>query len=176
MRVAILSVGRVKGPLAQPIAEYESRIAHYFSFVAHEIKEESASGGRSPHQVVEEEGNRLLARLPERYELVALHRTGRQWSSEELASYLEALGNRSLPGAAFVIGGAFGLSEQVLKRSAHLLSLSAMTLPHELARLVCTEQLYRAGTILRGEPYHKAPLAGLDDPGQTPRSQRRGSR
>ena len=177
LRVAILSVGRAKGALAAPIAEYESRVSRYLSFESHEIKEESAAGGRSPIQVVEEEGIRLLARLPERYELVALHRTGRPWSSEELASYLEALGNRSLPGAAFAIGGAFGLSEQLLKRATHLISLSAMTLPHELARLVCTEQLYRAGTILRGEPYHKAPLnEQAGDPRSASRLHRRGGR
>ena len=62
---------------------------------------------------------------------------------------------RSSAGVAFVIGGAFGLGDAVLSRSRRQLSLSAMTLPHEMARLVLAEQLYRAGTILRGEPYHK---------------------
>jgi 23S rRNA (pseudouridine1915-N3)-methyltransferase len=76
-------------------------------------------------------------------------------SSGELSAYLQGLGTRSAAGTAFVIGGAFGLGEEVLARAARTLTLSALTLPHEMARLVLSEQLYRAGTIARGEPYHK---------------------
>ena len=75
--------------------------------------------------------------------------------SRELAAYLEGLAVQSAPGVAFVIGGAFGLGPEVVDRSGKRLSLSSMTLPHEMARLFLAEQLYRAGTILRGEPYHK---------------------
>jgi 23S rRNA (pseudouridine1915-N3)-methyltransferase len=104
---------------------------------------------------MEEEGKRLLARVPAGAEVVALDRRGAAWSSERLARYLDELAIRASPGAAFLIGGAFGLSEEVLARASHRLSLSALTFPHELARLIMAEQLYRAGTILRGEPYHK---------------------
>jgi 23S rRNA (pseudouridine1915-N3)-methyltransferase len=82
-------------------------------------------------------------------------REGESMASEELARYLERHAVRSSPGVAFVIGGAHGLAEAVLERGRRRLSLSKMTLPHEMARLVLAEQLYRAGTILRGEPYHK---------------------
>jgi 23S rRNA (pseudouridine1915-N3)-methyltransferase len=75
--------------------------------------------------------------------------------SRELATYLDRHAVRSSAGVAFVIGGAFGLDPAVLKVARRALSLSSMTLVHEMARLVLAEQLYRAGTILRGEPYHK---------------------
>ena len=155
MRVAVLTVGKARGPLAEPLAEYETRAARYFSFETREVREESSAGGRPAAQVRDEEGKRLLARLPEGHELVALHRGGRALSSEELAAYLDRAANNAVAGVAFAIGGAFGLSDELLKRATLLLSLSAMTLPHDLARLVLAEQIYRAGTILRGEPYHK---------------------
>lgn len=155
MRVLLLSVGKARGLMADPIAEFEKRAARYFSLQSIEVREEPATRARSPKQVMDEEGKRLLARLPAGYDLVALDRKGATWSSEKLAAYLGEQAERASPGVAFAIGGALGLSEETLKRATHLLSLSAMTLPHELARLVWTEQIYRAGTILRGEPYHK---------------------
>jgi len=94
--------------------------------------------------------------VPAGVEIVALTRKGEAWSSTRLARYLEALAVQGRAGAAFLIGGAWGLAEDLLARASHRLSLSSLTLPHELARLVLAEQLYRAGTILRGEPYHKA--------------------
>ena len=159
MRVTLVCVGKVRGLLSAPIAEFEARAARYFPFEAREVRPESATGARTPQQVKAEEGRRLLGRLPAGSDLVALHRGGKAWSSEELAQYLGGLGIRAVPGAAFAIGGAFGLSDDVLDRATHLLSLSAMTLPHELARLVWAEQIYRAGTILRGEPYHKGAVS-----------------
>lgn len=156
MKISLLAVGKVRGPIADGIREYEQRIRHYFSFDVVEVKETSASGGRTPAEVMESEGERLLAKVPDGFELVALHRKGIAWSSDRLARHLELLGVNSRPGMALMIGGAFGLAPAVLDRADRLLSLSSMTLPHELARLVVTEQIYRAGTILRGEPYHKA--------------------
>lgn len=155
MKVTLLVVGKVKGAMADPIRDYEERIRHYFTFEVVVVKEESASRGRSPREVMDAEGERLLARVPSGTEVVALHRKGVAVSSEKLAAHLQGLAVASHPGMTLVIGGAFGLAPAVLDRADRLLSLSAMTLPHELARLVVAEQLYRAGTILRGEPYHK---------------------
>jgi len=157
MKVAIVCVGRPRGALARAIEEYEVRIGRYFSLDVVEVKE-AGGPSRTVDRRVAEEGERLLARVPGQHELVALHRPGKPWSSEELAQHLANAALRSVPGVSFVIGGAFGLSTAVLERAAFHVSLSAMTLPHELARLVLTEQIYRAGTIQRGEPYHKAPL------------------
>jgi 23S rRNA (pseudouridine1915-N3)-methyltransferase len=154
MRVTVGCVGRPKGALAELIGDYEKRIAHYYRFESIEIKE-APGRGQTADQVMQDEGERLLARVPAQHELIALHRPGEAWQSERLARHLEEASLRSAPGVVFVIGGAHGLSAEVLKRADRQISLSAMTLPHELARLILTEQLYRAGTINRGEPYHK---------------------
>ncbi|HEX2201688.1 MAG TPA: 23S rRNA (pseudouridine(1915)-N(3))-methyltransferase RlmH [Longimicrobium sp.] len=155
MRVMTLAVGRARGPVAEAVEEYERRAARYFSFEAVEVKEEAFRKAGDAGRVRDEEGKRLLARVPPGVEIVALHETGRPWTSHRLSEYLQELAVRGSPGAAFVIGGAYGLSDEILSRARHQLSLSAFTLPHELARLVLAEQLYRAGTIARGEPYHK---------------------
>jgi 23S rRNA (pseudouridine1915-N3)-methyltransferase len=155
MKIAVVTVGRAKGAVGDAVAEYEGRARRYFAFESHEVKEEPYRGRGDAPRVREEEAKRLLARAPGGMEIVALHETGRAWDSARLAAYLSELGVRASPGAAFLVGGAYGLSDDLLARADHRLSLSAFTLPHELARLVLAEQLYRAGTIARGEPYHK---------------------
>lgn len=155
MKLVVAAVGKAKGAVGDAIGEYESRVRRYFGFEAHEVKEEQYRGRGDAARVRDEEGKRLLARVPAGAEIVALHETGKAWDSHKLASYLADLQVRSSPGVAFLIGGAYGLSDEILSRASHLLALGSMTLPHELARLVLTEQLYRAGTINRGEPYHK---------------------
>jgi len=156
MRLVVLAVGRVKGAVADAVAEYEKRAARYWKLDVIEVSQGAAgSGGASADQVRAAEGERLLARLPDDLDVVALTRVGERMGSRELAAYLQELGTRSSPGAVFVIGGAYGLDESALRTATKRLSLSAFTLPHEMARLILAEQLYRAGTILRGEPYHK---------------------
>jgi 23S rRNA (pseudouridine1915-N3)-methyltransferase len=155
VKIALLAVGRPRGPAADLAAEYEARVKRYFTFEASEVKEEPFRRPGDAARVREEEGKRLLARVGAGMEIVALHETGKQWTSQQMADWLAELAVRGSPGAAFVIGGAYGLSDEILSRARHQLSLSAMTLPHEIARLVLAEQLYRAGTIQRGEPYHK---------------------
>jgi 23S rRNA (pseudouridine1915-N3)-methyltransferase len=155
MKVSLIAVGRSRAPFAEAIGEYEKRVGRYFSFQAVEVKEVPFRG-QPIQQLLDEEGERLLARVPVHHELVALHRTGEAWSSEQLAGFLSERALRSAPGVGFLIGGAYGLSRGVLERADRQWSLGALTLPHELARLIATEQIYRAGTISRGEPYHKA--------------------
>jgi len=158
VRVAVLCVGGVKGPLASVIQEYEGRAGRYWRFRAEEV---DAGLGKSrkadPRAVRAAEGARLLARLPASGDVVALTREGKPMGSRDLAGFLEDRALRSSPGVTFVIGGAFGLGDEVLERSTLKLALSALTLPHEVARLLLAEQLYRAGTISRNEPYHKGP-------------------
>jgi 23S rRNA (pseudouridine1915-N3)-methyltransferase len=142
--------------LADAAAEYEKRAARYWSFESIEVKEERAHKGLSEELIRAGESARLLERVPPGAEVIALTRDGQAWSSNELARYFETLAMSGKAGVAFLIGGALGLSAEVLRQADRRLSLSGMTLTHELARVLLTEQIYRAGTISRGEPYHKA--------------------
>ena len=155
MRVLVVGVGKVKGPLAPVVGEYERRAARYWKLAIEEVDAGARRGARDPQAVMTAEAERLLAHVPGELELIALTRGGKEMSSEELSGYLQEQAVRSSAGVAFVIGGAHGLAQEVLTKARRRLSLSAMTLPHEVARLVLAEQLYRAGTIARGEPYHK---------------------
>ena len=148
----------MKGPLASVIGEYEDRARHYWRFRTREV---SAGAGKAKKingeavRVAEEV--RLLECLSSDAVVVALTRDGKGLGSRDLARFLEEKAVRSTPEIVFVIGGAFGLGDRILKKASLRLSLSTMTLPHEVARLVLAEQLYRAGSILRNEPYHKGP-------------------
>lgn len=154
MKLTVLAVGPPEGTgVAGPIREYEERAGRYFSL---EVCELPAAPGRLPtERAVRREGENLLERLPDDAEVFALSREGKGISSRGLASYLDRLATYGRAGAAFVVGGAHGLDPRVLQAADRRLSLSPMTLPHGLARLVLMEQIYRAGTILRNEPYHR---------------------
>lgn len=156
LRLVVLSVGSPRQPgVAEAIREYESRLEGYFAYQSIEVQPKR-SGRREPARAMVEEAELILRRLPDEFETFALTRTGRPFGSRELAATLEEIATYGRTGATFVIGGAFGLDPSVLERCRYRLSLSALTLPHDIARLVLTEQLYRAGTLLRGEPYHKS--------------------
>ncbi len=161
MKITSIVVGRAGAPLKDAILEYETRAGRYWKFNVIEV----ASGGRGrakahPDRAIEVEETLLLARLPERAQIVALTRTGRGMSSTGLADYLHDHAVQATSEVCFVIGGAFGLGTGILDRAQKRWSLSEATLPHELARLVLAEQLYRAGTIIRNEPYHKKARTG----------------
>jgi 23S rRNA (pseudouridine1915-N3)-methyltransferase len=154
MDVKVLVVGRAKEPLKAAIADYESRASRYWKLEVIEVDGGAKGSKTRPEEVKQAEEERLLARIPDGAEVVALTRAGKPLDSRGLAVWLEQRGG--LRGSvAFLIGGAFGLGPGVLARATRQMSLSELTLPHELARLVLAEQLYRAGTILKGEPYHK---------------------
>jgi 23S rRNA (pseudouridine1915-N3)-methyltransferase len=158
MEVRVLSVGTPGAAWRELVTAYERRAGRYFRLNRITVREEPARG-RSPEEIRERECGRLLQRAGSGLEIVALTRAGELWSSERLAQYLDRLMTQARPGTAFLIGGALGLGSEALAAGPQL-SLSRMTLPHELALVFLLEQLYRAGTILRGEPYHKGPGAG----------------
>jgi 23S rRNA (pseudouridine1915-N3)-methyltransferase len=118
-----------------------------------EVKEESAKG-RTADFVREREGERILAQVPAGTTLVACAEGGKGMTSSVFASWLQTARDEARD-VAIAIGGAFGLSDAVTKAASMRLALAPFTLPHELARVVLAEQVYRAGTITRGEPYHK---------------------
>ncbi|MCC6245736.1 MAG: 23S rRNA (pseudouridine(1915)-N(3))-methyltransferase RlmH [Gemmatimonadaceae bacterium] len=154
MRVSLLVVGRPRASgLADAIRDYESRIAHYWPFEVVEVKEESARGASADH-VRAREAERLAERLPSDAHVVLCDPGAEVMDSPTFATWLAAYRDRA-QSVAFVIGGAYGVGDPVRRRTHRRLSLAPWTLPHELARLVLVEQLYRAGTIVRGEPYHK---------------------
>ena len=159
MKLRVICVGRVRGPLESAVVEYEGKVSRYWSFELSEVEAGVGRGKKVDEAAVRKaEELRILARLPKGGgEVVALTRVGQTYGSRKFAKFLADRALRSVSEVAFVIGGAFGLGEGVLERSTLKLSLSPMTLPHELARLLLAEQLYRAGTILRNEPYHKGP-------------------
>lgn len=151
-----MTIGKPGRLLEPAIAEYEARAARYWNFEVIEVKEEPARKGTSAEVVRDREAERLLKRVPPGPEVIALTRVGGDAvSTERLARQFSEMARRAGPGMVFLIGGAFGLGHEVVKRADRRMRLSALTLPHDLARLVLAEQLYRAGTILRGEPYHK---------------------
>ena len=154
MKVILAAVGKAGKAFADAIGDYEKRTARYWPFEAVVVKPARA-GSRPDEEVRAAEAVALLERLPRDVEIVALTRVGERWSSEQLSAHLQGHALRSSAGVAFVIGGALGLGDELLRRAQHRLALSSMTLPHDMARLIMTEQLYRAGTIARGEPYHK---------------------
>lgn len=155
MQVMIAAVGSPGDPhIGEAVRRYEERASRYFRLRVVEVRA-AALPDAEADRARETESRRLLDRIPGDLELFALTRRGKAMSSAGLARYLGELATYGRPGAAFAVGGAHGLSEEILARARYRLSLSPMTLPHALARLVLTEQIYRAGTILRGEPYHK---------------------
>jgi 23S rRNA (pseudouridine1915-N3)-methyltransferase len=155
LNLTVLVVGKPGKLVADVIREYEERAARYWSLDVIEVKAEKGKRLDEPG-VRQAESKRLLARVPPDAELFALTREGGDaWSTTRFARYLGEMATGARAGAAFLIGGAFGLSDDVLRSADRRMRLSAFTLPHDLARLVLAEQLYRAGTILRSEPYHK---------------------
>ena len=153
MRLRLLAVGRDRSGLYAPaVEEYARRIARYARFELVEIPEARRHAGTP--RAREEEGESILERLDPREDLVALDERGREFTSQDFARRLQAWmqGGRDV---ALVIGGSDGLAPAILERARERIALSRMTLAHRLARLVLVEQVYRAFTILKGEPYHK---------------------
>jgi 23S rRNA (pseudouridine1915-N3)-methyltransferase len=154
VRVTLVVIGRPRhAGLADAIQDYEARAARYWPLDVVEVKEEPGRG-MSPELVREREGERLAERLPGDAIVVACDPGGVVMDSALFARWLQDQ-RESARSVAFVIGGAHGLGTAVRQRANRRLSLAPWTLPHEVARLVLVEQLYRAGTIVRGEPYHK---------------------
>ena len=154
MRLVVAVVGKARNQaLGEAIRDYEKRAARYWPLDVHEVREERATG-ISVDKVREREGQRLADKIPERAQTVTCDIKGRMLDSTQFAEFLQSAREQDRD-LAFLIGGAFGLASDLTSRSSVRLSLAPWTLPHELARLVLVEQIYRAGTIVRGEPYHK---------------------
>lgn len=151
-----MAVGRVKDPhLAALCAEYGRRLGRYGPFEAIEVKD--ARGG-TPQASARAEGERLLAKIDA--SAILLDERGEERTSRQLADWLTRAADEGQRDLTFVIGGAWGLSDDVLRRCSGRMRLSSMTLTHEMSRLLLLEQLYRARTIQRGAPYHHGERPG----------------
>lgn len=150
MQLTILAVGRLRPAFRELCEDYQRRISRFTTIRETEIRESRRPGAEGRR----EEARRVRERLPAGSVLVALDREGKGWSSEQLARQVERWheGGRHV---TLAIGGSTGLDPSILGAADVRWSLGSGTLPHELARVVVYEQLYRAFTIMRGMPYHK---------------------
>ena len=158
MNITVLAVGKLKDRFFEEgCGEYARRLGRYCAFNVREAADEKAPESLSPaqeEQVKDREGKRLLSLLDGKDHVIALTVTGKAYTSEGLAERIGALRDRGT-NVTFLIGGSLGLSREAVARADEELSLSKLTLPHRLARLVLLEQLYRSFKILNHETYHK---------------------
>jgi len=158
MHITILCAGKIKEKyLSEGIAEFLKRLKPFAQVEVREIQEERMKDHPSDAekaQTLRKEGERLLALVPDGSRLYVLDVHGEELSSEELAGELAELGLQGKSNITFLIGGAFGLSEEVRKAADKRLSFSRMTFTHQMVRLLLVEQIYRAFKINRGEKYH----------------------
>lgn len=156
VKITVVAVGKLKERFwADACAEYVKRLSAYASIKMVEIpdRDPAKTGGEEAGRALE--GKAILAAIPERSHVVLLDIGGKERSSEEIASHLNDLMLRGESSITFVVGGSCGVSSEVRARADERLSFGRITLPHNLARVVLLEQVYRAFKIMRGEPYHK---------------------
>ena len=155
MKITLLTMGRTDVAwVREGLMLYVSRLKHYLPFVLNELPELKNASSLSRDQIRRKEGELLLAQLGPSDEVILLDEKGREYRSLEFASFIEG---RMLGGGrdiVFVVGGAYGFSDAVYDRADGKVSLSKMTFSHQMVRTVFAEQLYRAMTIIKGEPYH----------------------
>ena len=146
MKINLITIGKLKEKfLVEGVAEYIKRIKIFSKIEVKEISE---------CRTIDEEGEKLLAQVPKNSFLIVLDVAGEALTSEKFAEKISALNLRGISEITFIIGGAFGLSDEIRLAANFKLSLSNMTFTHQMARLILVEQIYRAFKINRGEPYH----------------------
>lgn len=155
MKITLLTVGKTdKDWVRKGLETYSSRLKHYIPFTISEIPELKNVSSLSREQIREKEGNLVLSSVKDSDEVILLDEHGKEMTSVEWAAVLEGRLARGGRGIVFVIGGAYGFSKEVYARADAKISLSKMTFSHQMVRVIFAEQLYRAFTIMRGEPYH----------------------
>lgn len=156
MKFLVCAVGH-KMPewVAAGFQEYAKRMPHEAGIELLEIKPEKRGGGKKPEQLRAAEGDRIRALLPSKCRIVAMDEHGRQWTTAKLADAITGW-MKDGGDTVFLIGGADGLDASIKNSADEVLALSAFTLPHGLARILLAEQLYRAMSLIKGHPYHRA--------------------
>ena len=155
MKITLLTMGKTDVSwVRQGLDVYVSRIGHYIPFTLNEIPQLKNVSSLSQSQIKEKEADLILSAIKPSDDVILLDERGKMMRSQEFASWLSDKMARSGKDIVFVIGGAYGFSERVYSRSDGKMSLSPMTFSHQMVRTIFAEQLYRAFTIIKGEPYH----------------------
>lgn len=155
MKITLLTVGKTDIKwVKEGLEMYSSRLKHYVNFDVVEIPELKNVSALTKEQIKEKEGELILKHIKANDSLVLMDERGKEYRSIQFAAMLEDRMIRGGKDMVFVIGGAYGFSEAVYSRTDDKISLSKMTYSHQLVRTIFAEQLYRAFTIIRGEPYH----------------------
>lgn len=155
MKITIILNGKTEDSyLVNGIALYESRLKHYVSFETVVIPALKNTQALSVEQQKQKEGELILKNVHSSDKLILLDEKGKEYSSVDFAGFIQQQMNSGIKNIVFVVGGPYGFSEQIYKRANTRISLSKMTFSHQMVRLFFVEQLYRAMTILKNEPYH----------------------
>lgn len=155
MDIVLICVGKGRiGYVADGISEYQKRLKRYVPYAIEELPDVKNAGKLTESEQKEAEGVALLAKMQPSDYVILLDERGKEYASREFSEYLQRIMAGGRKRALFVVGGPYGFSEKVYQRADAKISLSKMTFNHEMVRLFFTEQVYRAMTILRGEPYH----------------------
>ena len=159
MKISIVCVGKIKEKFYRDaLEEYGKRLSKYCKLEIIEVQDEKtpeSASAAEENQIKEKEAARILSRISEDAYVCTLEILGKRLTSEGFADFIESAALSGRSHMVFVIGGSLGLHESVSKRGDFALSFSDMTFPHQLMRVILTEQIYRAFRILKGEPYHK---------------------
>lgn len=155
MQIKLITIGKTDHKaIQQLIEEYSSRLAHYIRFEFEIIPDLKNSKSLTEHTQKEKEGELILKKVQASDEVILLDERGKSFSSVEFSKFIQKKMNSGLKQLIFVIGGPYGFSEEVYQRANGKISLSKMTFSHQMIRPFFIEQVYRAFTILRNEPYH----------------------
>ena len=155
MKIKLLAIGKTDNKqLIQLISEYQNRLKHYINFEIEVIPDIKNVKNLSEVQQKEKEGALILSKLQNTDDLVLLDDKGKHFTSIEFSQYLQKKMNSGIKQLVLVIGGPYGFSDTVYKKAIAKISLSKMTFSHQMIRLFTVEQIYRAFTILKNEPYH----------------------
>ena len=155
MKIKLIVVGKSSATyLLEGEKEYVKRLLHYINFEEIIITDVKHSGKLSESELKKKEGQLILDKLEHSDHVILLEDKGKSYSSIDFANFLQQKMNNSLKTLVFVVGGAFGFSDEVYLRANSKFSLSKMTFSHQMVRLIFKEQLYRGFSILRGEKYH----------------------
>lgn len=159
MNVQIIALGKLKEKyLVDAVKEYEKRISAFAKFSVTELEPERISDNPSETEIaaaLDAEADKITGKIPQNSMIIAMCIEGKQFSSESFAKKIDEAGINGKSNIVFVIGSSHGLSEKIKKSAAIRMSMSEMTFPHQLARVMLAEQIYRAFTIIHNRKYHK---------------------